>query len=558
MLKYFTIYYCIFCFIQQIFSIELFIPQHDSNIETREKEIATIASLIKNEERYHVLDGTFYKYNYGPIPRNGSLASQILFKELQLLNSNTNQDKATIFYISNQSEINSFKDYDEMYQNLSSFVSPPITSINFNDESFGEDRLTIKGTRLRLFNKTENPHLSFGISSEQIKLICNADLKTLINSNKLYIEDLSFTSKYNDPEVPHKIAPSSIGYFCINKLKKFVVIAIHLIDSNLIYTPYDNKNDWTFARMALNAASMNVQQWDHFIQTHLMLEPIRVEMMRTMSTKHPIYVLLEHHFTQLFANSPVAFSLLLSKGSPYDTIFGWGATGTLRFLRDETSKISFKKGFKKRMTDDGLNKIPNYKYRDDGMKLIKALEKFLKSYLQEYYNEDNDILNDCEIQNWAKQSNLVLLDFPTEFKNMNDLIDTLSNIIFRVSVQHHVLNSDVAWHALAFPYSLPSLYNPVPASKGLTMENLKNFVLPKPLLPLTLATAAAFVRPFTVDISILGSYRNVDLGMKSTKAIDQYIKDLQNIEKMIDEREHNNPRPFTFMKPSNLPHYVWI
>lgn len=540
-------------------SLELSLPQYDADRATRDAAITEVASAIKNEKRFHVVDGVAYPIIDGPIPRNGSLTQLIAGKESLILEANENKNLSVISSVANLTapHLKSLSDYDGFYQKLQPYIPRPIAAIEpTGDDAFGQDRLTMNGMRLkqvRIGSKFTQSSMTY----RQVKNVCGYGMQSLIRQGMLFDVNLAFASQYNDPKAPHKYAPGVIGYFCVTTKRRFVPLMIHIIDTDLVYSPYDTPNEWILAKMALNTAEMNVQQHDHFMETHMILEPIRVELLRTVSKSHPIHVLLEHHFTQLFFNTIAGLNSLFSKGSAFDSIFGWGATGTLRFIGDTRKHASFADDFTQKIRRNRLQGIPNYKSRDDSKVLLRFLRRFLHGYLRAYYRHHSDVLNDDEIQKWAKETAKTTKGFPSKIYGFHHLVETLSNIIFRVSVEHHNYNSNTVWDAFSLPYSVPSLWSPLPKEKGVQLD-LKKYTLPNSMVPAAIGLFAFFYRPMNENSTNIKSYKTIDLGSSSAKAVDEYCLRMEQVDAFIKKREDGEERPFVTLRPSRLPYYVWV
>ena len=51
----------------------------------------------------------------------------------------------------------------------------------------------------------------------------------------------------------------------------------------------------------------------------------------------------------------------------------------------------------------GLEKVPNYHFRDDASELWYAIMLYVRNVLAFFYSSDNDVLDDVELQNWVKE-----------------------------------------------------------------------------------------------------------------------------------------------------------
>ena len=51
----------------------------------------------------------------------------------------------------------------------------------------------------------------------------------------------------------------------------------------------------------------------------------------------------------------------------------------------------------------GLEKVPNYHFRDDASEIWYAIMLYVKNVIGFFYSSDVDVLNDVEIQEWVKE-----------------------------------------------------------------------------------------------------------------------------------------------------------
>lgn len=47
-----------------------------------------------------------------------------------------------------------------------------------------------------------------------------------------------------------------------------------------------------------------------------------------------------------------------------------------------------------------MKDIPNYHFRDDGMELWKAIKKYVEDIINIFYQTDEDVKEDQELQDW--------------------------------------------------------------------------------------------------------------------------------------------------------------
>ena len=101
---------------------------------------------------------------------------------------------------------------------------------------------------------------------------------------------------------------------------------------------------------------------------------------------------------------------------------------------------------------DDETKLPNYHYKDDGLLLWRAINKFVRTMIHLYYNEAEAVRGDFELQSWLMD--LRTNGFPTWqgdktnahglpdcFHNQEILIEILTTVIFTATARHAALTS---------------------------------------------------------------------------------------------------------------------
>ena len=56
--------------------------------------------------------------------------------------------------------------------------------------------------------------------------------------------------------------------------------------------------------------------------------------------------------------------------------------------------------FPNNIEDRDVGDIPNYHYRDDGLKLWQAIKEYICEVMNVFYETDADVENDEELQRW--------------------------------------------------------------------------------------------------------------------------------------------------------------
>ncbi|TMW67326.1 hypothetical protein Poli38472_012442 [Pythium oligandrum] len=548
----------------------LSIPSSQETSGEREAAIAATAGQIFNTKRTFSIAGVQYPFYDGPVNSPGSLTLQIQNEELQkLITFRSTQPQSVVSIATTAAAtLTNVDAITNLYTLAESIIEKPMAMDN-SDETFGLQRLTHKSFALRLATPSDLKGAEISLTDSQLAEKCgkNVTPKTLVASNRLFVDDFSDAAQWNDPARPEKYAPNVVGFFCFNKdSQKLLPIEIRYPDTKLAYTPYDTADEWTLAKMGLEAASVQYHQMAHMGETHTLTIPMRVEMLRNMAEQHPVRALLMHHVYADFALEMQVAVILLNTTTMLDQTFAWGASGSTRFLGNHiNTKVSFKNDFVSDYTKRGLQHIPTHKYVQYGKLYQETIHEFVASFLNVYYATDAAVVADKELQNWAKATvaNVAQLkDFPSSFPTKAALADTLTHVIFLCTVRHHGMNGMATWHSMTVPYSPAALWKPLPTAKLQKDEklNLREYTVPTAVIPVALALGATFFRPVPEAESMLAAYTTSPFSDESRleQSIKAFRTNLQTIDAAITAGEKNEKWPYEVLRPSRLSHYTWV
>jgi arachidonate 5-lipoxygenase len=100
---------------------------------------------------------------------------------------------------------------------------------------------------------------------------------------------------------------------------------------------------------------------------------------------------------------------------------------------------------------DNTEKLPNYFYRDDGLRLWGAISEYCLNVLKIFYKNDEDVQMDSEIQAWIEDVHErgfpglkphQRQGLPRSFENVEELADTMTKILFSSTCQHSSTHSE--------------------------------------------------------------------------------------------------------------------
>ncbi|KAM3861094.1 arachidonate 12-lipoxygenase, 12R-type-like [Diretmus argenteus] len=242
-----------------------------------------------------------------------------------------------------------------------------------------------------------------------------------------------------------------ICLFYVNPEKKLMPIAIQLYqkpsETNPIFLPSDPKPDWLLAKMFLRNVDL-VQHLAvfHHMETHMLGEGFAMATLRQLPSAHPLYKLLTPHCrNNLYVNTGGRQDLLAPDG-PLNTN-AIGPKGMYKIMARALSETTYKTlCLPENIVIRGLEKVPDFYYRDDGLKLWDIINSFVKAMIENYYPSDEHVRKDTELQAWINEifTNAFLGNkesgIPSRFNTVEEAIKFVTMVIFRVTGQHATVN----------------------------------------------------------------------------------------------------------------------
>ena len=440
---------------------------------------------------------------------------------------------------------------------------PDVAARWIQDEEFGRQRVDgINPVLLKLATVIPD---NFPVTQETVKGVIPPDtnLARLLAERRLFLLDY---------EILHGLEPE-FGRFCVAPMCLFwlddqdrlMPLAIQLgqsaAEAEIIFTPKDDHWTWLMARAFVQSADGTYHEIvAHLARTHLVMEPFWVAACRTLPAQHPLYAILQPHFTGTLEINHAARTKLLASGGPIDESIAIGARGSMTLLG-----IAYE-----RWTFTGANPVadlqarglidkevlPNYHYRDDALVLYEAIGAFVQELLRVYYPDDESVARDSELQAWAREltipdgARVKGLPFDDErIATFDQLSGLVAQVIFNCSVEHAAVNNGQYAQFGWIPNTPGALYLAPPKDRG--PRNEANFVYALPdayavgqQLALVHLLSKRTQRP-------LGVYPDAFFNgvMPVRDAIDRFRGRLDDIGRAIQERNKQLPVPYVFLQP---------
>ncbi|XP_075315422.1 hydroperoxide isomerase ALOXE3-like [Odontesthes bonariensis] len=414
---------------------------------------------------------------------------------------------------------------------------------------------------------------NFPVTEEMVKpfLRDGSTLKTEMEKGNIFLCDQKIMDGIpawtKDGNSLHMTA--GLCLFYMNPESKLMPIAIQLYqqpsEQNPIFLPSDPETDWLLAKLYVRSVDMmEYEAVHHLMNTHYLAEVFAVATLRCLPVIHPLYKLLIPHFRYTLQINTIGRQILLGPDAVFD-VSTIGIEGLKEVMRRAQSKMTYSSlCLPENITARGLESIPNFYYRDDGLKLWNIINGFVRSVVEYYYPSDSDVREDTELQEWITEIfthgflGNKLSGCPACFNTAQEVVKFITVVIFTVSVQHAAVNNgqfDYSW----VPNGSLQLLKPPPTTKG--QSNMKTILDILPNVGHTVkfvATAWLLTDKYT-DVVPLGTYPEERFDEPDPKRmIKEFQAELSYLSEEIAERNHQLKVPYSYLSPTVIENSVTI
>lgn len=476
-----------------------------------------------------------------------------------------------------QSSWSDFADFERIFVRISNTISEYVMQHWQEDFMFGYQFLN--GCNPVMITKCEAIPANFPVTSEMVE--CSLErtltLEEEIEQGNIYIVDF----KMLDGISANKTDPCTMQYLaapiCLlykNLKNKIVPIAIQINQNpgpdNPIFLPSDAKYDWLLAKTWVRSSDFHIHQTvTHLLRTHLLSEVFGIAMYRQLPAVHPIFKLLVPHVRFTIAINTKAREQLICECGLFDKANATGGGGhvelVLRAMEHLTyESVIFPQAIKMKGMDNKED-VPYYFYRDDGTKVWDAVLSFVTDVVNIYYENDDTICEDAELQAFVKDVFVYGMrdnkdsGFPKSISTRGKLIEYLTVVIFSASGQHAAVNFGQYDWCSWIPNAPPTMRNPPPTQKGVvTIEHIIE-TLPDRGRSCWHLGAVWALSQFQENELFLGMYPDEHFVEKSMKlAMAKFRKNLEDISSFIHERNKNKKLPYYYFSPDRIPNSVAV
>ncbi|CAB1340077.1 unnamed protein product [Coregonus sp. 'balchen'] len=282
---------------------------------------------------------------------------------------------------------------------------------------------------------------------------------------------------------------AALCLFYKNPEDKLLPIAIQLeqqpSEQNPIFLPSDSEHDWLLAKIFVRNADFSEYQISyHLLGTHLLAEAFAMATLRSLPIMHPLHKLLIPHFRYTLQINLLARKRLISPDGPLAN-GAMGLEGLKELLKRAHSEITYSSlCLPENIVARGLESIPNFYYREDGLKLWNIIHSFVQGMVEHFYSSDSEVSRDSELQDWINEIFIHgflgnnKLGIPKRFDKVEEVVKFVTMIIFTVSAQHCALNMGQFDYGGWVPNNPLLLRKAPPTTKGSSSMNTILEVLP--------------------------------------------------------------------------------
>uniref|UniRef100_A0A3P8PDJ1 Uncharacterized protein n=1 Tax=Astatotilapia calliptera TaxID=8154 RepID=A0A3P8PDJ1_ASTCA len=364
------------------------------------------------------------------------------------------------------------------------------------------------------------------------------------------------------------MAPLVLFWETDGKLKP---IAIQLkqkpADDNPIFLRTDSQYDWLLAKIFVRSADFNLYELNvHLLRTHLLAEVFTLSLLRNLPMVHPLYKLLKPHTRYTLHINSLARTHLINKDGIFTKFAASGGEGAFTILQRSLASLTYSSLC---IPDDismrGLKYVPNFYYRDDGLRLWRIIYRFVLGVLGHYYKSDAEVQKDSEVNKWVHDIyehgflSKEETGIPHKFNTVEEMVKFVTMVIFTCSAQHSAVNTGQFDFGAWMPNYPTTMQLPPPTTKGNANRNTMLDAFPDVNTTVHGMGTMWLLSKSSADCVFLGNYPEDHFTEEvPLKKIKQFQDDLVKLSADIEHRNKRLDLPYTYLDPKFIENSVSI
>ncbi|XP_056150894.1 polyunsaturated fatty acid lipoxygenase ALOX8-like [Lampris incognitus] len=434
------------------------------------------------------------------------------------------------------------------------------------DELFGYQLLN--GVNPNVIQRCPEMPSNFPVTDEMVKpfLANGTSLAVEMKMGNIFICDYKIMEGLPTKVIDGKPVPltAALTLLYLNREKKLMPIAIQLsqqpTNNTPIFLPSDSEMDWLLAKLFVrNADVLHHQFVSYFLKTHLLSEVFAVATLRNLPTVHPLYkLLIPHHRHTLHIN-------ILSRAR----LFGPGRllenssleiTGSIELWRRSLSETTYGSlCLPENIVARGLESVPNFYYRDDGLRLWSIINSFVTAVVSYYYPSNGEVTRDSELQEWISEIftygflENTSLGIPESFETVEEVIKFVTMVIYTSSAQHGAFGGGQFDYLSWIPNGPFLLRRAPPAMKGQSSKDSVLETLQDVAAGSHFLSALWLLSKQYNDFVPLGTYYDDHFDEAAPKQmIKDFQRELSSLSVAIAKRNSQLHLPYNYLNPAKV------
>uniref|UniRef100_A0A3Q4H8Y3 Arachidonate 15-lipoxygenase B-like n=1 Tax=Neolamprologus brichardi TaxID=32507 RepID=A0A3Q4H8Y3_NEOBR len=276
--------------------------------------------------------------------------------------------------------------------------------------------------------------------------------------------------------------------------------------------------------------------------------------------------LLNPHTRYTLQINFLARRLLISDTGNFTQFASSGGEGMFTILQRSVSSLTYSSlCIPDDIAERGVEAVPNFYYRDDGLKVWDIIHRFVQAMLGYYYKSDREVQEDSELQKWILDIfehgflSQAETGIPQKFTSVTELIKFVTMVIYTCSAQHAAVNCGQFDYAGWMPNTPISLQLPPPTTKGTTSEATMLATFPDVNVTVQGMATVWLLSKQSSDFVPLGQYPEDHFTEEIPhKIIKDFQTELEILSGVIKARNKNLNVPYTYMDPAVVENSVAI
>jgi hypothetical protein len=345
-----------------------------------------------------------------------------------------------------------------------------------------------------------------------------------------------------------------------------------ITDRNPVFTPLNRRWDWMMARGHVQASDSHYHESiSHLLETHLVSEVFALATLRNLHPDHPLNQLMLPHFEHTLAINEQARKNLLAEHGEIAKSMAAKHTGNINLVRMTWASWKYQEhSLDADLERRDVKELPGYLYRDDATKVYKAIDEYARGILGIWYQTDEDVINDPELQAWAREVSNPreggIKGFPERVTTREELFDIAGNVIFRASAQHAAVNNGQFGAYGWVPNAPVAMYSSLPdyaPEDDRPLFSKRDYYKALPDRKRTLGqTGMVWLLSEPTERSILRAGELMAFTkehcFEAYQVVGQFRRQLRAISDGIDLRNDEIGFEYNYLKPQNIDHSISI